>query len=320
MNVDPYLKTAGINIEKPKIMIILFRIAILINLLISGFVIYKVSSLVDFTLTYVIVIMLILWTLAFVGIVFLIWLLFLLGLEFKILRRTEDIEDHLPDYLLSTATNVRSGMDLEQALWTSIKPKYGVLSSEIEIVAKKVMGGMDLDEALFELKNKYKSDLLKRTIDILVEGKESGGQIASLLNDIGENVQQIQNIRKEIASSVTAYIIFIAFASVVAAPFLFGVSEQLITATTTITGGVDFSGVADSPIPTMGSSITISEFKIFAYLMMFTLSTFGALLNATLKTGKATKGIFAIPLYILISVIIFVASSSVLSGFLSSFV
>ncbi|MBW3019806.1 type II secretion system F family protein, partial [Candidatus Woesearchaeota archaeon] len=229
MKLDDYLDKAGIHVEVPFLKLLLFRFAIFLNLAMSGYVIYRISQFVEYTLTYVIIVMTILWTLAFIGLMIIVWFLFLLILEFKILKRTEDIEDHLPEYLMATATNIRAGMDLEQAMWSSIKPKYGVLSDEIEIVAKKIMGGKDLNTALKELKNKYKSDLLKRSIDLIIEGKESGGQIAHLLTDLGENVQQIQNIRKEVASSVTAYIIFIGFSTILAAPFLFGISEQLIT-------------------------------------------------------------------------------------------
>ncbi|MBW3021251.1 hypothetical protein KY334_08200, partial [Candidatus Woesearchaeota archaeon] len=91
-------------------------------------------------------------------------------------------------------------------------------------------------------------------------------------------------------------------------------------ATQSITSGIDLSALTNSPLPTPSSSITPTDFRIFAVSTIVILNIFSAILNGILKTGKAAKGLPLIIPYVVISLIVFLISSKVLSGFLSSFV
>jgi len=55
-------------------------------------------------------------------------------------------------------------MTIDRALWYAVRPRFGVLANEIEIVAKETMRGQDLKIALQNFADKYDSILLKNKI------------------------------------------------------------------------------------------------------------------------------------------------------------
>jgi hypothetical protein len=60
---------------------------------------------------------------------------------------------------------------------------------DIEVRVKVTLSGDDLDSALYEFADSFDSVLLKRSVSLLVEGLNAGGEIASLLNNIALNIQ-----------------------------------------------------------------------------------------------------------------------------------
>ena len=147
----------------------LFNISIFINLVISGFLIYHFSTTLGITYTTIITSIIALWVLVFTVLLFVLWILFYVVVDLKIFRRKITIEDVLPDYLQLTASNIKAGMTIDRALWFAVRPRFGVLAKEIEIVAKETMKGEDLKTALQKFADKYDSILLKRSINYFLD-------------------------------------------------------------------------------------------------------------------------------------------------------
>ena len=212
-----FLTKAGIELESKKVAIKVFNIAIVINLILSAYLVYFFSRSVEYTLTYIIVIMVVLWVLAFTLILFVLWILLYVMLDFKMMTRRLELEEVLPDFLQLTSSNIKSGMPIDQALWYAVRPRFGILAREIEIVAKETMSGKDLDEAMVKFAGKYDSPTLKRAISLINEGLKAGGEIADLVMKIATDIKDTKIMKKEMAASVITYVIFIGFATVAAA-------------------------------------------------------------------------------------------------------
>lgn len=252
-----------------------------------------------------------------------VWLAYHQYLDMAIYRRRREVEDVLADFLLLTSSNVRAGMTIDTALWNAVRPRFGVLAKEIEVVAKRTLSGEDLNTALYDFADSYNSPLLKRSVSLLVEGLTAGGEIASLLNDIALNIQETQIMRKEMASNVTTYAIFINFATVVAAPILFALAGELLKVVRQLSsrialdpgevqgGGFAFSG---------GSSLTYPDFLIFAILTLSMTTIFSTIIVATIKKGNAREAVGSIPVSLVISLALFFIASYVLGGFLGDLI
>ena len=259
------------------------------------------------------------WTGIFAGLFVLGWVLTYIFLDVKIFKRTAQIEDVLPDYLQLASANISAGMPIDRALWFAVRPRFGILAKEIEEVAKATVSGEDLKESLRAFTAKYDSVVLKRSINLLLEGMESGGQIADLLNKISMNIQETKILKKEMAANVMTYAIFIGFASVVAAPVLFGLSGQLLIVIQKIMGLLATSGSGGGAssgmfsLSTSGNTISLHDFRIFSVLTLIATSMFSSFIISTIRRGSVKQGLGTLPVFIAVSLVIYYLASWMLS-------
>ena len=304
-----YIERAGIEINPKKLSVIFFNAAVFINLAISAYLIYYFSVTFGIQWATIVASMIVLWIFIFILLVFALWIMFYIAVDLRIFKRKVDIEEVLPDFLQLTAANINAGMTIDKALWYAVRPRFGVLAKEIETVAKETMGGVDLKVALEKFASRYDSAILRRSINMLNEGIEAGGKIGDLLNRISVNIQEQKILTKEMSANVTTYVIFISFASIAAAPFLFALSGVLITVvqnlgtalSSTKTAAAGFSiGLSFS-----GTGVTNSDFKIFAAVSLMITSSFSAMMISIIKKGNVKSGVKYIPIFIIVSLTIY---------------
>jgi len=233
-------------------------------------------------------------------------------------KRTKELEDVLPDFLQLTSANISAGMPIDRALWLAIRPHFGVLAKEIEDVAKSTISGEDLKVALTKLTQKYDSALLKRSISILLEGLEAGGELADLLSKISLNIQELKIMKKEMAANVMTYAIFISFASITVAPVLFALATQLIQIIIAITGNLDLSSSSLSITASVNPDL-IGNFKIYSYVMMAITGGMSAAIISVIRNGNIIDGIRNIPIYIVVAVGVYILASAFFSSIFSGF-
>jgi archaellum biogenesis protein FlaJ (TadC family) len=248
---------------------------------------------------------------------FITWFGFYLSLDLLIFNRRQKMEEVLPDFLQLVSSNIRAGMTVDQSLWFAIRPRFGVLAKEIEEVAKRTFAGEPLDMALQHFIDKYDSKVLERAMNLLIEGMRAGGELGDLLNKISSNIQETSLMKKEMAANVTTYVIFITFATVMAAPFLFGMAYQLIIVIGEVFSRVDISpGAATGfPITISQGVIAIEDFKTFAIVSLMITSFFSAIIVSAIKKGNVQGGIRYIPMFMAASLAVFLAVLKLFSIF-----
>ncbi|MBD3163916.1 hypothetical protein GF323_01840 [Candidatus Woesearchaeota archaeon] len=301
------LEKSGLNISKDKLTKVIFDSVVIINILISAYIILIFSFNEEFTLSYLLVVMLFVWIIGFIALMLLAWLVFYVFIDFRVYQRKVGIEDVFPDFLQLTSANIRAGMPIDQALWHAIRPNFGVLAKEMEDVAKQTMSGSDLEDALRGFAEKYDSPLLKRSISLLIEGLAAGGEIGELLDRISTNIQQSKIMEKEMSASVTTYAIFISFAAVLAAPFLLALSSQLLIIIKGIVSTIEIpeTGASQMPIGITDVSVAHSDFMIFAYFTLTITSFLSACIVATIKKGNIRAGFRYLPLFVFSTLVLF---------------
>ena len=313
--VKHYLERAGFDINLQNLSKTLFNIAILINLTISFYLIYYFSVTYGITWSTIVAFMLALWILVFVLLIASLWIIFYVAVDLKIFKRKVDIEDVLPDFLQLTASNINAGMTIDRALWFAVRPRFGVLAKEIETIAKETMSGADLKTALDKFAEKYDSRILKRSINLLNEGISAGGKIGDLLNRIAIDIQEQKSLMMEMSANVTTYVIFITFATIVAAPALFSLSGVLIEVVqklgTSLVGTTSAAMTVGIPLSFSGTGVNQSDFRTFAVVSLILTSLFSAMMIATIKKGNIKSGVKYIPIFIIVSLTLYFIAQSV---------
>ena len=226
-------------------------------------------------------------------------------LEYLIDKRRAKMEEMLPDYLQITSANLRSGLSLDRAMLMAARPEFTFFSEDVKDMSRRIFGGETLANALKGIAAKYRSPQLDHTVKMVTESLRYGGAMADLLDQISKDMRGQQTIQKEVSGQLFMYSIFIAFAGVIAAPVLYGLTGQMINVTDTVWKGI----LAANPggLPTIGVSflkptppqIGITTYRYFSIAAIIIITGFAGLIMSAISTGSIVRGIKYLPLFIL---------------------
>jgi pilus assembly protein TadC len=327
-SVGRFLDAAGVNLQ-PEMFVGFFAILVLLLSILGTLLIIQLGITKGYlvriglavsgslTTTYPQFLLLLAFILSLIGIAVSVGLIAYTLLMLRIDARKKEVDLNLPDFLLLSAANVRAGMTVDQAMWNSAKPEFGVLSTEIELVAKRTFGGEPFDKALDRLAFRFNSKLLKRTVALVKQGLATGGKMADILERTADDAREAQLIQKDIAASLLMYVIFISFAACIGAPFLFSVSNRLIEMLEKIF--LSIPPVENIPMGFLRPSppgIRSDDFFLFTVAVTIITAIFSSLIIGIIQRGSKKEGVKYIPLFIAATLIVFFAASALLSAFL----
>ncbi|MCC7574308.1 type II secretion system F family protein [Candidatus Woesearchaeota archaeon] len=240
-------------------------------------------------------------------------------LNLKIFNRVKEMDINLADYLVLVSTNLKGGLSFEKALWSAIKPEFGVLSEEMGLVSKKVMTGSELSEALKEFSEKYDSPSIRRTIDLILGQVESGGEIASVLDETIETLRKTKVLKEEMAANTLMFTIFIGAIVTVISPLLFALAlnllEILIGVSATVAPALSSS--SSTPFSMNEIEINSEDFKIFSVMALTLISIFASLILSIIQKGDIKSGIKYVPLFVFVALTLYFLFLGIFGGLLS---
>ena len=232
-------------------------------------------------------------------------------LEFRIDARKTKLENMLPDYLQITSANLRSGIALDRAMMLAARPEFTFLSEDVKAMNRRIFGGENFDTALRAFTERYRSYQLSHAVRMILESLRYGGAMADLIEQISKDMRNQQMTQKEVAGQMLMYSIFIAFAGLIAAPVLYGLTSQMIVVTDTVWKGI----LTQNPggLPTTGVSflkpsppkITADTYRDFSIVSIIIICGFASLIMAAISSGSAIKGLKYLPVFIIVGVVIF---------------
>ena len=249
-------------------------------------------------------------------------------LSMKTEDRKNKLETSLPDFLALVDSNIKAGMPLDQAMWYSAKPEFGLLSVEIRQIIKIAFSGQSLEVSLVALGSRFDSKIFKRTLSLLKQASATGGEVTHVLEKTADDVRNSLIMKKDIAASLIIYEIFVLFAAVVGTPFLFAVATKLIEVfekITPATNSLSSSGAGGALGSFSGASISgplihSSEFFWFAMPVMFVTALVSSFIVSVIRTGSRSQGTKYFPFVLIITYVVYFIVNSLITGLFSSLV
>ncbi len=245
-------------------------------------------------------------------------------IEFRIEQRKNYVESVWPDFLIITSANIRSGISIDKALVNAARPEFTYFSNDVQDVVKLVYAGQTIQQALSELTNRYRSTLLARTIRIINQAIEYGGGVSDILNQIAKETRSQQTIQKEVSGQLFMYTIFIAFATLIGAPVLYGLTSQMIGVTESVWASI----LKENPqgLPTAGVAflkpsppqITTQQYKDFALGAIIIITGMGSFIISAISTGSVIKGFRYFPIFIAVGILVYYAVATLIAGVFST--
>ncbi|MBI4399527.1 type II secretion system F family protein [Candidatus Micrarchaeota archaeon] len=149
-------------------------------------------------------------------------------LYFRVEDRKNQVERTLPDLLHLIASNISAGVTPMVALRMAARDELGPISDEIKYVTTRSMSPESLSQIFAEISKKIKSNTLERIVELFASSIVAGGNIIRLLDTTAEDLRETQELKRQLVSGTSMYIIFILFMTIVGMPMLFSVSLQFI--------------------------------------------------------------------------------------------
>lgn len=285
-----------------------------------AYIIFVYPKIADLSSVYILVLTFVFWFIIQIILVAALVILIYFNLTIKIYQRTKDLEDILPDYLQVVSANLRGGLSFEKALWSAIRPEFGIIAKEITMVSKKVMTGNDLAEALQEFTEKYDSPLLRRSFDLIIGEVESGGQIANIVDKVIENIRKTRSLKEEMNASTLTYMIFIGVIVIVISPGLFALSFNLLQIMMGFTEKLSSINVPGLPISFGKNPLNPEDFKVFSIIAITSISFFSSMIISIIEKGDIKGGLKYIPAFVISSLIMYFIFMSILGAVFSGLV
>ncbi|MFH1835721.1 MAG: type II secretion system F family protein [Methanobacteriota archaeon] len=258
-----------------------------------------------------------------------VWGILFMVLDLLMYRRTESIENVLPDVLDMIAQNMITGMTAYNSLLFAAHPEFGPLAHEIELAAKSTLTGTPLEEALSSITERVDSDKLERSINLIIQGMRSGGELPSVLQGVSRDMRAERNLKKQMAAETSGYAMFILFTILIGAPLLFAISLQFITVFSSLFEQTGLSDLADSgtDIGPGGSFMQISNLAVtsnfflrYAIANLAVIAFFGSFIMGLIKTGKPISGIQNIPILVIVTICLFFTFNYILRNVFSNLI
>jgi Flp pilus assembly protein TadB len=237
-------------------------------------------------------------------------------------RRKNEIENVLPDALLLISANLKSGVSIDKAFLMSARDEFGPLAEELRLTAMEMFSGEPVEDSLMEMEDRVKSELFKETLKLLVDGIQSGGNTAQLLESSAEDIRASLELQQEINSNIRMYVIFILMAAVVGAPLLFSISVYMSETTANMWSGTNIGEMqsgGELGLSFQAPEVNTAFFEQFSVMAIITINFFAAIIISEIKNANVKEGAKYIPVMVTISVVLFYivkgGISSVMGGF-----
>ena len=135
---------------------------------------------------------------------------------YKEIKRQKGIELQFLEFVRSLVETVKSGITIPMSIMHVSKEDFGELTPYIKKLSHQVEWGIPLHKALIIFADDTGNSVIKRSISIIIEADESGGDIADVMASVAESVISVKKMKEERRAStysqvVQGYIVFFIF-------------------------------------------------------------------------------------------------------------
>ena len=124
-------------------------------------------------------------------------------------RRIAKIDAIFPDFVRDLAESRRAGMTFVKAILFASKGNYGILTPEIQKISQQVSWGGSVTDALIAFSKRVNTKSIRRTISLIVEASNSGGNVADVLDVAAKDAREIKMLEAERKTNMASYVVVI---------------------------------------------------------------------------------------------------------------
>ena len=212
-------------------------------------------------------------------------------------RKEREKEEMFLEFSRNLVESVKSGTPISKAIINVKDKNYESLSPYIKKLANQILLGIPVRKALEIFAKDVDNKLISRSINLIGEAENAGGNIEEILEAVAKSVAETEKLKKERAAAISSlviqgYIIFFVFIAIMLVmqfkilPMTAGISEL---------GKAGISGIATTEISELN--------KPFLYLLI-AQGFFAGLVIGKLAEGSIKAGIKHSFILVIVSILI----------------
>lgn len=222
--------------------------------------------------------------------------------EHKI-RRYNEIDDKIPEFLSGLASINKTGLTLTQAIEIITESNLGVLTSEVKKMWRDIKWGADINEAFIHFQQRVKTGAIVRMVTLITNASQSSGNVQDVLFIASKDANVSKSLKQERKFNMLIYlmIIYVAFFVFLFIVYTFTVSFFPVIATNIGTNG------ELNPMQTSGF---MQAFDVEKYTMLFFHAAIiqgvvSGLVSGEMCEGNMLSGLKHVIIMVSISYVIF---------------
>jgi len=128
-------------------------------------------------------------------------------------KRVRQADDEFPLLLRDLAQAKRAGLTLIDSFTLTAEGNYGVLTTGLKTLAYHLTWGIPFEDALRMFAKRYPTRIIKRSVEIVIEGYQVGGDVGEILKVAADDVMELRSLEKKRISDMGQYtlIVYVTF-------------------------------------------------------------------------------------------------------------
>lgn len=204
-------------------------------------------------------------------------------------KRQKNIEEKFLEFIRNVGESVKTGVPIPKGILQVSDKDYGALTPYVKKLANQVEWGMPMHKSLIVFADDTENKVIKRSISIIIEADESGGDISDILQSVSTSVVNINRMKEERRSTIFSqilqgYIVFIIFIVIMLVLQLV-LFPKLTNITSSLEGSANVLGFQT------GTTEEIINIDTMIFLLLMVQGFFGGLAIGKFSEGNIKNGL-----------------------------
>jgi flagellar protein FlaJ len=122
-------------------------------------------------------------------------------------KRIKNAEDVFPELLRDLAQAKKAGLSLVDAFKLTSEVEFGVLTETMRNIATQLTWGVSFDRAMGLLAKRFPTAMIKRSVNMVIEGYKVGGDVALVLKVAADDALELKTLETKRVGELAPYII-----------------------------------------------------------------------------------------------------------------
>src|SRR3989344_4546858 len=203
-------------------------------------------------------------------------------------KRQKEIEEKFLEFIRNVGETVRTGVPIPKGILQVADKDYGALTPYVKKLGNQIEWGMPMHNSLVVFADDTENKMIKRSISIIIEADESGGDISDILESVSTSVVNIKQMKEERRSTifsqiVQGYIVYLLFIGIMIILQLV-LFPKLTNITSSLEGSASILGVSTGTEEKIDIDLTI-------FLLLMIQGFFGGLAIGKFSEGNIKNGL-----------------------------